>query len=111
LSGVNVTVTVCGQTGSDAVIADACAPPGPAKLTSAKINQRARTASFRYVANHAMHYQCELLYNKIVKYRAPCGPAKQYANPLAPGKYAFVVWGVNAGGGSAQTAVKKFKIG
>jgi hypothetical protein len=111
LSGVNVTVTECGQTGTDAVVADSCAPPGPTKLTSAKINQQARTASFKYVASHAMHYECELLYNKILKYRASCGSSKKYANPLAPGKYAFLVWGVNNGGGSANAALKKFTIG
>jgi len=26
-------------------------------------------------------------------------------------QYAFIVWGVNAGGGSAKAAVKKVKIG
>jgi hypothetical protein len=111
LSSLNVTVSMCGQTGNDAVVADNCAPPGPTKITKTKINQHKRTASFSYKAKHAMHYECELVYNKVVKYRAACGSTKKYANALARGQYLFVVWGVNAGGGSAKSAAKKFKIG
>jgi hypothetical protein len=111
LSSVNVTVNMCGQTSSDAVLADNCAPPGPTKITKTKINQHTRTASFHYKANHAMHYECELVYKKSIKYRAACGATKKYANALARGQYVFVVWGVNAGGGSARPAAKKFKIG
>jgi hypothetical protein len=111
LGGIDITVKMCGQTGTSAVIADNCAPPGPTKITTAKIDQHARTASFHYKANHATHYQCELVYNKTVKYRAPCGSTKKYANSLARGSYVFLVWGVNAGGGSVKAAAKKFKIG
>jgi hypothetical protein len=111
LGGIDITVKMCGQTGTDAVIADNCAPPGPTKITATKIDQHARTASFHYKANHARHYQCELVYNKTVKYRSPCGSTKKYANTLARGSYVFLVWGVNAGGGSAKPAAKKFKIG
>ena len=57
-----------------------------------------------------MHYECELLYRHRLKFRAPCASHKSYAHGLAPGKYAFVVWGVNAGGGSAKAAAEKFKI-
>ena len=110
LDGIDVTVKMCGQTTGDAVIADRCAPPGPTKITQAKINQHARTASFRYKANHATHFQCELVHNTTVKYRAPCGSTKEYANALPSGQYVFVVWGVNAGGGSAKAAAKKFKL-
>ena len=111
LSSIDVTVKMCGQTNSDAIVADNCAPPGPTKITMAKINKSKRTASFGYKAKHAMHYECELVYNKKVKYRAACGSTKKYANALARGQYVFVVWGVNAGGGSAKSAAKKFKIG
>jgi hypothetical protein len=64
---------MCGQTGSDAIIADSCAPPGSTKITKTKINQHKRTASFSYKAKHAKHYECELICNKKVKYRAACG--------------------------------------
>ncbi|MBV9820385.1 MAG: hypothetical protein JOZ07_18810 [Solirubrobacterales bacterium] len=111
LSSINVTVNMCGQTGSQAILADNCAPPGPAKITTTKINQHKRTASFTYGAKHATHYECELIYNKKVKYRAACSSTKTYANPLERGQYAFVVWGVNAGGGSARAAAKIFKVG
>jgi hypothetical protein len=111
LSRINVTVSMCGQTGNDAIVADNCAPPGSTKITMTKIDQHKRTASFRYKAKHAMHYECELLHNKTVKYRAACGSTKKYANALARGQYVFVVWGVNAGGGSAKPAAKKFRIG
>jgi hypothetical protein len=111
LGGINVTVELCGQTSGNAVVADKCAPPGPTKITKTTIDQHARTASFHYKANHATHYQCELVDNKSVKYRAPCGSTKKYASALARGSYVFVVWGVNAGGGSAKAAAKKFTIG
>lgn len=110
LGGVDITVKMCGQTGTNAVVADKCAPPGPTKITKTKIDQHAHTASFHYTANGATHYQCELVDNKRVKYRASCGSTKKYANTLARGSYVFVVWGVNAGGGSAKAAAKKFKI-
>jgi hypothetical protein len=111
LSSVNIRVTECGQTGSNAVIADACAPPGPTKITRAQINQANGTASFQYVAKHALHYQCELLVGKSVKSRSQCGAMKNYTTSLSPGKYLFVVWGVNNGGGSARPATKQFTIG
>lgn len=110
LGGIDITVKTCGQTATNAVVADKCAPPGPTRITKAKIDQDARTASFRYNANRATHYQCELVYNRRTKYRASCGSTKMYANSLARGSYVFVVWGVNAGGGSAKAAAKKFKI-
>jgi hypothetical protein len=110
LGGVDITVKMCGQTGTSAVVADNCAPPRPTKITKTKIDQHARTASFHYKANRATHYQCELVDNKRVKYRASCGSTKNYATPLARGSYVFVVWGVNAGGGSAKAAAEKFKI-
>jgi hypothetical protein len=111
LSSLNFTVEMCGQTGSDAVAADNCAPPGPTKITMTKIDQHKRTASFRYRAQRAQHYMCELIDGKKLKYRAQCGSTKTYATALDRGQYAFVVWGVNAGGGSAKAAVKTFKIG
>lgn len=111
LSSIDITVKMCGQTGTHAIVADNCAPPGPTKITKTKINQQKRTASFSYKAKRAMHYECELLHNKKVKFRAACGSKKKYANALDRGKYVFVVWGVNAGGGSAKAAAKKFKIG
>jgi hypothetical protein len=111
LSSLNFTVEMCGQTGNDAVAADNCTPPGPTKITMAEIDQHKRTASFRYKAPHAQHYMCELIHGKKLKYRAQCGSKKTYATALDHGQYAFVVWGVNAGGGSAKAAVKKFKIG
>jgi hypothetical protein len=111
LSSLNFTVEMCGQTGSDAIVADNCAPPGPTKITMTEIDQHKRTASFRYKANRAQHYMCELIHNQKLKYRARCGSTKNYANPLDRGQYTFIVWGVNAGGGSARAAVKKFKVG
>lgn len=111
LSSIDVTVEMCGQTGSHAIVADNCAPPGPTKITMAKIDQHKRTASFRYKASHAMHYKCELIHNQKVKFRANCGSTKKYGHALDRGQYVFVVWGVNAGGGSARAAAKKFKIG
>jgi hypothetical protein len=92
------------------VIADVCAPPGPTKITGANINQATKTASFQYFAKHALHYQCELLVDKSVKSRGQCGAMKKYTTPLSPGKYVFVVWGVNNGGGSARPATKQFTI-
>jgi hypothetical protein len=111
LSSLNFTVELCGQTSGEAVVADNCTPPGSTKITMTKIDQHKRTASFRYEAERAQHYMCELIHNKKLKYRAQCGSAKKYATALDRGQYAFVVWGVNAGGGSAKAAVKKFKIG
>jgi hypothetical protein len=111
LSSIDVTVKMCGQTSSDASLAEDCSPPGATKITTTKINQHKRTASFKYKAKHAMHYECELIHNKKLKYRAACGSTKKYAHGLDRGRYVFVVWGVNAGGGSAKAAAKKFKIG
>lgn len=111
LSSLNFTVEMCGQTGSDAIVADNCSPPGPTKITMAKIDQHKQTASFRYKAKRAQHYMCELVHNNKLKYRARCGSTKKYANTLGHGQYAFIVWGVNAGGGSPKAAVKTFKIG
>jgi hypothetical protein len=112
LSGVNVTVAICGHSGGDAIgAADNCAPPGTTKITKAKISPQQGSASFSYQAKRATRYECELVDNKKLKFRASCGSDKKYANGLAPGKYAFIVWGVNAGGGSAKAAVKKFQIG
>lgn len=111
LSSVNFTVEMCGQTSGAAIVADKCAPPGPTKITMATVNQPQRTATFRYKAKRAQNYMCELLYNKKLKYRNRCGSTKEYANALGRGQYAFIVWGVNAGGGSAKAAVKKFTIG
>ena len=102
LSSINVTVNMCGQAANDAIVADNCAPPGPTKITMTKVSQHKRTASFRYQAKHATHYECELIHNKKIKYRASCGSTKKYANALDRGQYVFVVWGVNAGGGSAK---------
>ena len=111
LSSLNFTVEMCGQTGSDAIVADNCAPPGPTKITMTKIDQHQRTASFRYEAKRAQYYMCELIHNQMLKFRARCGSTKKYANALDPGQYALIVWGVNAGGGSAKAAVKKFNVG
>jgi hypothetical protein len=111
LSSLNFTVEMCGQTGSNAIVAANCAPPGPTKITMAKIDQHTRTASFQYKAKRAQHYMCELVQNKNLKYRARCGSTKTYAHALGRGQYAFIVWGVNAGGGSTKAAVKTFKLG
>jgi hypothetical protein len=110
LSHIDITVKMCGQTGGDAVVADPCAPPGPTKITKMSIDQHARTAAFAYHAGHATHYECELIYKHRLKFRAACGSQKKYAHGLAPGQYVFVVWGVNAGGGSAKGAGEKFTI-
>jgi hypothetical protein len=110
LSSIDITVKLCGQTGGDAVIAVRCTPPGPTRITRTSIDQHARTAAFAYHAGHAMHYECELIDKHRLKFRAPCGSQKKYAHGLAPGKYTFVVWGVNAGGGSAKAAGEKFTI-
>jgi hypothetical protein len=110
LSQIDITVKLCGQSSGDAVIAVRCAPPGPTTISHTSIDHHARTASFRYHAQHAMHYECELIRNKRMKFRAPCGSAKDYAHGLPHGHYVFVVWGVNAGGGSAKAAADKFTL-
>ena len=111
LSSIAITVAECGQSSGDAVPADVCAPPGAARITQSRIDRRAGTATFRYRASHATHYECELVAGRKLKYRARCGSTKRYAHRLPRGRYAFIVWGVNAGGGSAKAAVKRFRIG
>ena len=110
LSSINITVAECGQTNGQAIAADMCAPPGPTKITRAHIDAHAGTATFHYRARHATHYQCELFDGHKLKFRAHCGSTKRYSHHLPHGHYTFVVWGVNAGGGSARAAMKRFRV-
>ena len=110
LSSIDITVAECGQSSGDAVAADVCAPPGATRIIRTTINGRAGTATFRYRASRATHYECELVDGRKLKFRAACGSTKSYAHRLPRGHYAFIVWGVNAGGGSARAAVKRFRI-
>jgi hypothetical protein len=53
---------------------------------------------------------CELIHNSKVKYRAACGSTKRYSNRLSPGKYLFLVWGVNKAGSDPHPMEKKFTL-
>lgn len=110
LSSIDITVAECGQSSGHALTADVCAPPGATSITKTTIHRRAGTATFHYRAPHATHYECELVDGRKLEFRARCGSTKSYTHRLPRGRYAFIVWGVNAGGGSAKAAVKQFKI-
>ncbi len=119
LSTVNVkfndgTVGACAGGAADvgagpaANVADDCTPPSGTKITQAKINRN--TAFFRFTARGATRFQCKLFRNHRVLFNRGCKSPKPYANALAPGNYAFVVWGVNRAGYDRRAAVKQFTI-
>jgi hypothetical protein len=88
-----------------------CNPPGATRLISANINTHQRTASFHFTAKRATSYKCELVWDRRLIFRHACGAIKTYANPLSPGKYIFLAWGIDAGGISRSPAIKRFTIG
>jgi hypothetical protein len=119
LSTVNVTfndgtVGACPGGAADvgagpvAGVADKCTPPSGTRITQAKINRN--TAFFRFKARGATRFQCKLFRNRRLIFNHACQSPKPYANALAPGKYAFVVTGVNRGGYDPKSAVKQFTI-
>jgi len=87
-----------------------CNPPGGTKLLNANSNQRRRTASFHLSAHQATGYKCELLRDRRLMFLHTCPSTKTYGNPLPPGAYTFVAWGMDAGGLSAHPAIKTFTI-
>jgi hypothetical protein len=119
LSTVNVkfddgTAGACSNGAADvgagpaARVADNCTPPSGTKITQAKINRN--TAFFKFTARGASRFQCKLFRNRRVLFNRGCKSPKPYANALAPGHYAFVVWGVNRAGYDRKSAVKQFTI-
>jgi hypothetical protein len=94
-----------------AVTADACTPPSHTRITEAQIHKQKHTASFRFKANGAHKFDCELIRNRKIKFHHSCGSPKRYTNRLPKGKYKFLVWGVNSGGADPLPAIKNFKLG
>jgi hypothetical protein len=97
-----------GGAASQARVADACTPPSHTKITQAKI--KGDTASFRFTAQHASSFRCELLRNRRVLFSHACRSPKPYASALPRGQYVFVVTGVNRAGLDRNPAKKKFTI-
>ena len=104
----NGAISPCIEGAADARVADNCTPPSHTRITDAKI--KAKTALFRFKARLATSFWCELIRNNQVMFNRSCHSPKPYANPLPPGKYIFLVSGVNRGGMDSTAAVKKFTI-
>ncbi len=100
-----------GQPGSasdEARVADACIPPSHTRITKATIKRN--TAFFRFTAQRATSFQCQLLRNGRVLFRKSCRSPKQYANPLPRGNYVFILTAVNRAGIDPRPAGWKFTI-
>jgi len=101
-------ISPCFGGATDARANDSCTPPSNTRIIEAKINTN--TAFFRFKARLATRFWCELIRNKRVMFNRSCQSPKPYANPLPPGKYTFLVSGVNRGGMDSKAAVKQFTI-
>lgn len=91
------------------------ARPTHSKITKAKINAHKHTASFSFSARGASRFQCELIPPTKKGHKKPkvtfgsCRSPKTYKH-LKPGKYTFLVRGVNSAGGDRTPARKTFTI-
>ena len=99
------------------------APPGLSsphgtRITSSKVKQRKRSASFGFSAQGTVvGFQCELQrpkpkgrHKKLPKAAfSPCGSPKSYGH-LRPGTYTFLVRAFNGAGADPSPARTKFKL-
>jgi hypothetical protein len=104
------SITNSMRTAPLAFVADDCTTPARTSITEDKINQRKHTAFFRFKADHAKKFQCELLRNGKVKYKASCNSPKPYSNRLESGHYVFIVAGVNKVGKDPNPAMRSFVL-
>jgi hypothetical protein len=95
---------------SRAVAASSCTVPATPKIDKVQIHPRKHTARFHQKAKGATKFACELLHNGKVLFLHSCGPWKWYANPLRPGRYDYLVWGVNSAGRSKTPAFQSFRM-
>jgi hypothetical protein len=97
-----------GSASDTARVADACTPPSRTRITQATIKRN--TAFFRFTAQRATSFQCELLRNNQVLFRRSCRSPKPYANALPRGNYLFLLTAVNRAGVDPKPATKKFTV-
>jgi hypothetical protein len=97
-----------GSASDTARVADACTPPSHTRITQATIKRN--TAFFRFTAQRATTFECELLRNNQVMFRRPCRSPKPYANALPRGNYVFLLTAVNRAGLDPKPAKKKFTV-
>ena len=96
----------------------ALSPPHGTKITSSKVKQKKRSASFSFSAQGTVvGFQCELQppkpkgrHKKLPKAAfGPCGSPKSYRH-LRPGTYTFLVRAFNGAGADPSPASTKFKL-
>ncbi len=97
-----------GSASDGATVADACTPPSRTRITQATIKRN--TAFFRFTAQRATSFECELLRNNQVMFRRSCRSPKPYANALPRGNYVFLLTAVNRAGLDPKPAKKKFTV-
>ncbi len=109
---------------SSAAVGPVIAPPGfspphGTKITSSKVKQKKRSASFSFSAQGTVvGFQCELQrpkpkgrHKKLPKAAfGPCGSPKSYKVLLRPGTYTFLVRAFNGAGADPSPASRKFKL-
>jgi FG-GAP repeat len=93
-------------------------PPHGTQITSSKVKQKKRSASFSFSAQGTVvGFQCELQrpkpkgrHKKLPKAAfGPCGSPKSYRH-LRPGTYTFLVRAFNGAGADPSPASTKFKL-
>jgi hypothetical protein len=97
-----------GSASDTARVAASCRPPSNPKITQATIKRN--TAFFKFAAQRATGFECELLRNKQVVFRRACRSPKPYANALPRGNYVFLLTAVNGAGVAPKPAMKKFTV-
>jgi hypothetical protein len=110
-SGFSDTLTWATTSRKKFGYASDCAPPSNVKITSERIHQSSRTASFSQSAKHASGFFCELYKGGHRMFAHKCGAKKAYTNGLPKGTYTYEVWGVNKHGRSPDAAIRRFKLG
>jgi hypothetical protein len=93
-----------------AVAASSCTVPATPKIDKVQIDPKKHTARFHQKSKGATKFECELLHNGKKLFLHSCGPWKGYASPLRPGRYDYLVWGVNRAGRSKAPAFQAFRM-
>lgn len=93
-----------------AAAADPCAPPSTPKITFANVNQRKRSALYKFKAHGATRYTCVLTRDRLVVFHRACTSPRPFPGPLKPGRYMFMVQAANDGGDAKTPAIKQFTI-
>jgi hypothetical protein len=110
-SGFSDTLRWMARSSASFSYASDCAPPLSVSITSERIHQQSRTASFKQTAKHATEYFCELFHGRHSMFAHKCGSKKAYTNRLPKGTYTYEVWGLNKHGRSPGAAMRRFTLG